>query len=69
MKITAPDLLAQGIVDRVVPEPPGGAHADPAAAIAAVGDAVEQELDALEGLDAEALRKQRADRFYAIGRT
>ena len=68
MKITAPDLIAQGVVDRIIPEPPGGAHADPKAAIALVGDAVETELQALDGLDADALRRQRAERFYAIGR-
>ena len=68
MKITAPDLIAQGVVDRIVPEPPGGAHADPRGAIAAVGDAVESELDALAGLSPDALRRQRAERFYAIGR-
>lgn len=69
MKITAQDLLGMKIVDRIVPEPPGGAHSDPDAAIQGVGDALEEELQALEGLDAEALRKQRADRFYAIGRS
>ncbi|CAN5315696.1 acetyl-CoA carboxylase carboxyltransferase subunit alpha [soil metagenome] len=68
MKITGPDLLGLKIVDRLVPEPLGGAHADPQAAIAAVGDAVQEELQALLPLDAKALRKQRADRFYAIGR-
>ncbi|MBE7220008.1 MAG: acetyl-CoA carboxylase carboxyltransferase subunit alpha [Caulobacteraceae bacterium] len=68
MKITAPDLLAQGVVDRIVAEPVGGAHADPAAAIALVGDAVAEELDALDGLSPDALRRQRAERFYAIGR-
>ena len=68
MKITAQDLLGMKIVDRIIPEPPGGAHSDPEAALKAVGDAVEEELKALEGLSAEALRKQRADRFYAIGR-
>ncbi len=68
MKITAEDLIALKIVDRVIPEPAGGAHAHPAAAIKAVGNAVEQELKALADLDAEALRRQRAERFYAIGR-
>jgi acetyl-CoA carboxylase carboxyl transferase subunit alpha len=69
MKITAQDLLAMKIVDRIIPEPPGGAHSDPEAAIQAVGDAVERELKSMEGLSPEALRKQRAERFYAIGRT
>jgi acetyl-CoA carboxylase carboxyl transferase subunit alpha len=68
MKITAQDLLGLKIVDRIIPEPPGGAHSDPQAAIRAVGDAVEEELAALEGLSPDELRKQRADRFYAIGR-
>jgi acetyl-CoA carboxylase carboxyl transferase subunit alpha len=68
MKITAQDLLALRIVDRIIPEPPGGAHSDPEAALKAVGDAVEEELKTLDGLGPDALRKQRADRFYAIGR-
>ena len=68
MKITAEDLLALGIVDRIVPEPLGGAHSDPEAAVAAVGDALEAELAQLARLSPEALRRQRAERFYAIGR-
>ena len=68
MKITAPDLLALKIVDAVVPEPTGGAHADRPAAVAAVGDAVERALEELEALTPDALRAQRAERFYAIGR-
>jgi acetyl-CoA carboxylase carboxyl transferase subunit alpha len=69
MKITANDLLALKIVDRIIEEPLGGAHADPAAAIRCVGDIVETELAALASLSPDALRKQRADRFYAIGRS
>jgi acetyl-CoA carboxylase carboxyl transferase subunit alpha len=68
MKITAPDLLKLKIIDRIVPEPPGGAHSDPQAAIAAVGDVVADELKALLNLSPDQLRKQRAERFYAIGR-
>jgi len=68
MKITAEDLKALNIVDRIVGEPTGGAHSDPYAAIQAVGDAVEQELKSLSNLSPDELRKQRADRFYAIGR-
>lgn len=68
MKITAQDLLALHIVDRIIEEPPGGAHSDPEAAIAAVGDAVEQELRNLSNLSPEELRRQRAERFAAIGR-
>ena len=68
MKITAPDLMGLGIVDRTIREPQGGAHADRDAAIQAVGDAVEEELEALNGLTPDQLREQRAQRFYAIGR-
>jgi acetyl-CoA carboxylase carboxyl transferase subunit alpha len=68
MKITAQDLIGFKIVDRIIPEPLGGAHADPAAAIKAVGDAVEEELAALLPLSGAELRAQRAERFLAIGR-
>ena len=68
MKITAQDLIDFKIVDRIIPEPTGGAHADPDAAIKATGDAIEEELRALLPLSPEALRAQRAERFLAIGR-
>jgi acetyl-CoA carboxylase carboxyl transferase subunit alpha len=68
MKITAQDLERLSIVDRIVGEPDGGAHADPEAAIKAVGDAVEEELKKLANLSADELKNQRAERFYAIGR-
>ncbi len=68
MKITAQDLIGFKIVDRVIPEPTGGAHADPAATVKAVGDAVEEELGALLPLSASQLKAQRAERFLAIGR-
>jgi acetyl-CoA carboxylase carboxyl transferase subunit alpha len=68
MKITAEDLIGLKVVDRIIEEPVGGAHADPAVAISRVGDAIEQELKALLPLSADALQEQRAQRFYAIGR-
>jgi acetyl-CoA carboxylase carboxyl transferase subunit alpha len=68
MKITAQDLIGFKIVDRVIPEPAGGAHADPAATVKAVGDAVEEELNELLPLSASQLKAQRAERFLAIGR-
>ena len=67
MKITAQDLIGFGIVDKIIPEPPGGAHSDKATTVQAVGDAVEAELRGYDGMNPQALRKQRADRFYAIG--
>ena len=69
MKITAQDLIGMKIVDRIIPEPPGGAHSDKEAAMKAVGDAVAEELGSLASMDVAALRKQRSDRFYAIGRS
>ena len=67
MKTTAQDLLALGVIDRIVPEPMGGAHRDPAAATASLGQALSEELDALSLKSSEALRKMRAERFLAIG--
>ena len=68
MKIVADDLKRLGVVDRVIPEPAGGAHSDPEAAILAAGDAIEEELKLLLPLSPDALRAQRAARFEAIGR-
>ena len=68
MKITGPDLMELKIVDRLIPEPVGGAHSDRATAIANVGDVLAEELEAMKGLSPEELRRRRADRFYAIGR-
>lgn len=68
-KLTAQELLKQKIVDRIIPEPPGGAHSDPEAAIQMVGDVLEEELKALDGLSPDELRARRSERFYAIGRT
>lgn len=68
MKITAPDLLQLKIIDRIIPEPVGGAHMDRDGAVSAVGDALAEELAEMNALAPEAIRKARADRFYAIGR-
>ena len=68
MKITAQDLEKFKIVDGVVPEPMGGAHRDPKAAIGRVGDANEAALAGLAAMTPDELRAQRKERFYAIGR-
>ena len=68
MKITAQDLLGLGVIDRIVPEPVGGAQRDPASAVASLVQALGEELDALALLSPEALRRAREDRFLAIGR-
>jgi acetyl-CoA carboxylase carboxyl transferase subunit alpha len=68
MKITAPDLLKFGVIDAIIAEPAGGAHRDPAAAIAATGEAIGPALERLAGLTPEEVRRLRADKFMAIGR-
>src|SRR5712691_9748697 len=68
MKITAEDMMRFGVIDRIVPEPAGGAHRDPVAAIAATGEAIAGVLDELAGLDRETVRRQRREKFLAIGR-
>ena len=49
MQITAADLKQLGVIDRIVAEPVGGAHRDPAEAIEALGAAIGEELDAFAG--------------------
>ena len=68
LRLTAEDLRALRLVDTVVGEPLGGAHRDPAAAIAAVGEAVEQALSSLAGLDGPTLVARRREKFLAMGR-
>jgi acetyl-CoA carboxylase carboxyl transferase subunit alpha len=67
MKITAQDQQALGVVDRVVPEPLGGAHRDPDAAIGALKGAIVEELDGCSSLGANELLVQRRAKFLAIG--
>ena len=67
MKMTAQDLLQLGVIDRIVPEPAGGAHRDPAAAAAALAEALGQELDKLGKKSAAQLRRLREERFLRIG--
>ena len=67
MKVTAGDLLALGVVDRVVPEPLGGAHRDPAQAIANLKAAIVEELDGLAKLGPAQILEQRRAKFLAIG--
>jgi acetyl-CoA carboxylase carboxyl transferase subunit alpha len=68
MKITAQDMVRFGVIDTVVTEPIGGAHRDPQAAIVAMGEALDNALTELKALDRESVRKQRRDKFLAMGR-
>jgi acetyl-CoA carboxylase carboxyl transferase subunit alpha len=69
MKITAQDMVRFGVIDTVVPEPTGGAHRDSAAAIAVTGEAIANALAELRPLDRETMRRQRREKFLAMGRT
>jgi acetyl-CoA carboxylase carboxyl transferase subunit alpha len=68
MKITAQDLLRFGIIDGIVPEPPGGAHRDPERVIAATGEAVSGALAAMGNMSREQIKSARAEKFLAMGR-
>jgi acetyl-CoA carboxylase carboxyl transferase subunit alpha len=68
MKITAQDLLKFGIIDAIIAEPLGGAHRDPAAAIATTGAAIAAALDQMGNMSREQVRDARAAKFLSIGR-
>jgi acetyl-CoA carboxylase carboxyl transferase subunit alpha len=68
MKITADDLQRFGIIDKIITEPVGGAHREPQATIAAAGDAIADSLDSMDNLPPEEIRRQRREKYLAIGR-
>jgi len=68
MRITAQDLLELKVIDGIVDEPPGGAHRAPETTINAVGDAIARSLMELANLSPEELRRQRREKYLAIGR-
>jgi len=67
LKMTAQDLVALGIADQIVPEPPGGAHRDPAMVYRGVADAVRTALTDLCGRPADELVQGRYESLRAIG--
>ncbi|HYH18897.1 MAG TPA: acetyl-CoA carboxylase carboxyltransferase subunit alpha, partial [Azospirillum sp.] len=67
LRLTSQDLKELGVIDRVVNEPIGGAHRNPDATVQALGDAMEQSLEELDGLDADALRRKRREKFLEMG--
>ena len=67
MQITAADALRLGVIDRIVPEPPGGAHRDWDRTAGSVREALGQALSSLEGMAPEALLHERYERFRRIG--
>ncbi|MCR4437566.1 MAG: acetyl-CoA carboxylase carboxyltransferase subunit alpha [bacterium] len=67
MKVTAPDLLKMGVIDRIIPEPAGGAHRNPQEAAALVKEAILEELPPLEKLPPEELVRLRIEKFARMG--
>ncbi|BCU81053.1 acetyl-coenzyme A carboxylase carboxyl transferase subunit alpha [Polycladomyces abyssicola] len=67
LKITAQDLKELGIIDRIIPEPKGGAHKDPDAQAAEIKKAIEEELKDLLQMNGEELREERYNKYARIG--
>jgi acetyl-CoA carboxylase carboxyl transferase subunit alpha len=67
MKMTAPDLLRLKVVERIVDEPAGGAHQDPAAAARAIDASIQEALTSLLRLTPDELTRDRYDRFRKLG--
>ncbi|MFQ5690757.1 MAG: carboxyl transferase domain-containing protein, partial [Gemmatimonadota bacterium] len=67
LRLTAGDLLALGVVDEVVPEPAGGAHARPREAVEEVGEALRRHLEELVKLKPDELVRKRREKYYGIG--
>ena len=68
LKLTAPDLMALGVIDAIIPEPAGGAHRDPELAAARVVATIKRQLTEMSKLKSrDALRRDRYDRFRRLG--
>jgi len=67
LQLTAVDLLAQGIIDRIVPEPLGGAHTDPEAMAATLKGILIEELKTILSKDPATLVHDRIEKFSAMG--
>ncbi len=67
MKLTAPDLLDLGVVDSIIPEPPGGAHTAPEVTCRRVGDTIEGALNDLQRLSPSDLVARRYAKFRTLG--
>jgi acetyl-CoA carboxylase carboxyl transferase subunit alpha len=67
LKITAQDLLELRVIDEIIPEPPGGAHADQEVTAAAVGEALLRNLDELRRLKPDKLVRRRREKYLRMG--
>jgi acetyl-CoA carboxylase carboxyl transferase subunit alpha len=68
MRISATDLMGFGLIDEIVPEPPGGAHVDHEATCEAVGAVMARQLEELAALSQDALVAGRHEKFRNMGR-
>ena len=67
LRLTSADLLELGVADEVVPEPPGGAHADPPTTMSRVGETIARHLNQLDGRDPDRLVRERWAKYEALG--
>ena len=67
MRLGATDLIDVKVIDRIVPEPVGGAHRDPNVMFDTVTSVLDEELRALEKMPVEQLVKERREKFYQMG--
>ena len=67
LRLTAQDMLKLGVIDSIIDEPVGGAHRDIDVALASLKASVLEQLTSLSGMDAEALKADRADKYIKIG--
>ena len=67
LKLTAPDLLAQGIIDRIVPEPLGGAHRNPTQAAEILKGILLEEIKKLKKIKTDKLIEKRIEKFSKMG--
>ena len=67
LKLTAPDLMEQGIIDRIIPEPIGGAHKDHKSAAAILQKVLKEELEELIKIKPEKLIEDRIEKFGNMG--
>ena len=67
LKLTAPDLLEQGLIDRIIPEPLGGAHKDHKEAASILKNALKEELSQLVKIKPEKLVEARREKFDKMG--
>ncbi|MCL4402945.1 MAG: acetyl-CoA carboxylase carboxyltransferase subunit alpha [Acidobacteria bacterium] len=67
LRLTAQDLLGLGLIDAIIPEPPGGAHEDPEAAAASLREYLRRSLDELAPLDGSEIVQHRYRKFRQMG--